>query len=90
MSTSTPGESQHNRRTASPFDIRLVIALLFVIYGVVLSLMGLNPSPEDIEQAAGFNINLWSGIGMLVFSALLATWAFLRPVRVPEEFESTE
>ncbi|MBB4931089.1 xanthine/uracil/vitamin C permease (AzgA family) [Lipingzhangella halophila] len=87
MSTTSPG-SQERRRAAGLFDIRLVIALLFVIYGVVLTLMGVNPAPEAIEQAAGVNINLWSGIGMLVFAALLGIWVYLRPVRVPEEFES--
>ncbi len=87
MSTATPGSAK-GRRTAGLFDIRLVIALLFVIYGVVLTVVGATASPENIEKAAGININLWSGLGMLGFAAFMAGWAYLRPVRVPEESET--
>lgn len=86
MSTAPP-EQQNRIRTARLFDIRLVIALLFVIYGLVLTVMGANPTPEQIAKAAGININLWSGIGMLAFAVVIGAWAFLRPVRVPEEPE---
>ena len=32
------------------------------------------------NKAAGLNIDLWAGIGMLVFAALMIAWALLRPV----------
>ena len=71
---------------AQAFDIRLVIAFLLGTYGIVLTVMGIGfTTDEDIAKAAGININLWAGIGMLVFSAAFVLWAKLRPINVPQE-----
>ncbi|TQN28412.1 hypothetical protein FHX37_3756 [Haloactinospora alba] len=88
MNTETPG-SERGGRSGSVFDIRVVIALLFTIYGVVLTGLGMFQSPEELDKAAGVNINLWSGLGMLAFSGFLACWVALRPVRMPEESSDT-
>ena len=49
------------------FDLRSVIGLLFVVYGVVLTIMGLFfESPVDLAKAGGIDLNLWSGLIMLV------------------------
>ncbi|WP_447004013.1 hypothetical protein ACRAKI_30910 [Saccharothrix isguenensis] len=70
---------------AGLFDLRLVIALLFAIFGAVLLVVGLGFTEEsDLAKADGLNINLWSGVGMIVLSVLFAGWAALRPVIVPE------
>ena len=80
-------------RTASSaasrlFDLRMVIAVLFAIYGVVLTIMGFtSTSDEDIERAGGINLNLWSGVAMLVVAALFGTWVLLRPLQLPTEQE---
>ena len=76
--------SSGSARTAGAFDIRSVIALLFVIYGAVLTVVGVFQPAAEVAKAAGVNINLWAGIGMLVFSALFALWVRLRPIVVPE------
>ncbi|PSL58422.1 hypothetical protein B0I31_101640 [Saccharothrix carnea] len=77
-------------RKAGLFDLRLVIAVLFAIYGVVLLVVGLGFTDEaDLTKADGLNINLWSGIGMIALSAVFAAWATLRPVIVPEGGEGT-
>jgi hypothetical protein len=77
-------------RKAGAFDIRLIIALLIGVYGAVLTVMGIGfTSDADIEKAAGVNINLWAGIGMLVFTALFVAWALLRPIVVPAETDTT-
>ncbi|MBY8852575.1 hypothetical protein K7G98_31845 [Saccharothrix sp. MB29] len=71
---------------AGLFDLRLVIAVLFAIYGVVLVVVGLGFTDEsDLARADGLNINLWTGVGMLVLAALFAAWALLPPVIVPDE-----
>jgi hypothetical protein len=68
------------------FDIRLIIALLVGIYGLVLTVLGLwVTSDEEIEKSAGVNINLWAGLGMLVVAAAFAGWALIRPLGVSEE-----
>lgn len=76
------------RHTAGAFDIRLIISLLFAIYGLVLAIMGIAvTSATEIEKSAGININLWGGIAMLVFAAAFAAWAKLRPIIIDESAE---
>ncbi|MGW7536136.1 hypothetical protein [Amycolatopsis sp. NPDC054798] len=76
---------------AGAFDIRLIIALLLGVYGVILTIMGAGfTSDDDLKKAADVNINLWSGIGLLVVTALFVLWAVLRPLVVPPSEETTE
>lgn len=75
-------------KKAGVFDIRLIIALLIGGYGLVLTIMGLwFTTDEELTRAADVNINLWAGIGMLVFAALFVLWAKLRPIVVPPSTE---
>jgi len=76
-----------DKKKAGAFDIRIVIALLVGIYGVVLTILGIVGSQAEVDKAAGININLWGGIGMLVFAALFVLWARLRPIVVPLDDE---
>ena len=62
------------------FDLRRIIGGLFIVYGVLLTVLGLFDSQEEIDKAAGVNINLYAGLGMLVFGALMLVWAFTRPL----------
>ena len=73
------------KKKAGAFDIRVVIALLVGIYGVVLTILGITGSQAETDKAAGININLWGGIAMLVFAALFVLWARLRPIVVPAD-----
>lgn len=74
-------------RAANRFDIRRLIGGLFVVYSVVLVLLGLLGSHTVKHKAAGINIDLWTGIGMLVFGAFMIAWALLRPT-LPEPPET--
>ncbi|MFI5693445.1 hypothetical protein ACIA58_16480 [Kribbella sp. NPDC051586] len=76
-----------DKKKAGAFDIRIVIAALIGIYGVVLTILGIVEKQSEIDKAAGININLWGGIAMLVFTALFILWARLRPIAVPVEEE---
>ena len=68
----------------SAFDIRLIIAVLLGVYGVVLTVLGLFfVTDEDVRKGSNVNINLWTGIAMLVVGALFVLWTWLRPLRVP-------
>lgn len=83
--------ANESRSRAGVFDIRLVIALLIGVYGLVLTVLGIGfTSEEDLAKAADVNINLWAGIGMLVFAALFVLWARLRPLAVPTEAEQEQ
>ncbi len=56
------------------FDIRILIGGLFTLYGVVLIVAGLVASKAEKQKAAGININLWMGLGMLVLGVLFLLW----------------
>jgi hypothetical protein len=78
------------KKKAGAFDIRIVIAALIGLYGLVLTILGIIADPTEVEKAADININLWGGIAMLVFTALFVLWARLRPIVVPVEKPPTE
>ena len=66
------------------FDLRTVIAILFIFYGVILAIMGLFfVTPIDIVKAGGININLWSGIVMILVAAGFFRGRALRPLAPP-------
>jgi hypothetical protein len=68
------------------FDLRSIIALLFGVYGIILTVMGLFfESAAELQKAGGIDINLWSGIVMILVAALFALWAWLRPLVPPGE-----
>src|SRR6185369_15803328 len=66
---------------SSLFDLRTVIAILFAFYGVVLTIMGfVTATPENTAKSGGLNLNLWTGIGMLILAAIFAVWARAKPL----------
>src|SRR5919201_983411 len=65
---------------ANLFDLRRIIGGLFVLYGIVLIIMGVGDSSAEIAKSAGVHINLWAGIGMLIVGLLFLLWAFTRPL----------
>ncbi len=73
-------DADRARRAADLFDLRRIIGGLFAIYGVILLVLGLGASDADIEKAAGWNLNLWVGVAMLITAALFLAWAFARPL----------
>jgi hypothetical protein len=79
-------EATRQGHRARVFDIRVFIALLIGVYGVVLVLMGLfGTSDSDLARAGGLNINLYAGVGMAVAAGAFVLWARLRPVVVTDE-----
>ncbi|GHH80051.1 hypothetical protein GCM10018793_34260 [Streptomyces sulfonofaciens] len=74
------------RRSATAarlFDIRRIIGGLFVVYGVIVTIAGFTASDADINKAQDININLWTGLGMLVLGLLFLLWLKLRPTAPP-------
>ncbi|KMS72531.1 membrane protein [Streptomyces viridochromogenes] len=65
------------------FDIRRIIGGLFVIYGVIVTIAGLTDDDAAIDKAEGVNINLWTGLGMLLLGLFFLTWLKLRPTAPP-------
>ncbi len=52
-------------------DIRVPIGLLFVILGVLLALYGALAENVITPRSLGVNIDLWWGIAMAVFGAIM-------------------
>jgi hypothetical protein len=79
----TAEDEAQTAKIANRFDIRRLIGGLFLIYGAILLVLGIVGSHAVKTKAAGINIDLWTGIGMLVFGALMVFWALTKPT-VPE------
>jgi hypothetical protein len=73
-------DARRAAKAARLFDIRRLIGGLFLIYGVILVILGLGESDASIEKSADINVNLYSGLGMLLLSAFFIAWALLRPL----------
>ncbi|ALV35232.1 hypothetical protein [Streptomyces sp. CdTB01] len=80
-------ELQKQSATAARiFDLRRIIGGLFVLYGVIVTIAGITDDQAAIDKAQGVNINLWTGIGMLLLGIFFLVWLKLRPTppTVPE------
>ena len=75
------GPEDSNSASKRLFDLRWLIAVMFVVYGIVLSITGIVDSQAEIHKAAGVRINLWTGIGMFIVGLVFAAWARWRPLR---------
>jgi hypothetical protein len=73
---------------ANLFDLRRIIGGVFAVWGILLVFLGITDSDAEIAKAAGVNINLWAGLGMLALAAVFLIWAFTRPLG--EQLESAE
>jgi hypothetical protein len=67
-------------RAANLFDIRRIIGGLFLLYGLVLLVLGFGASDDDIRRAHGLNVNLAVGIALLIVACFFIAWALLRPL----------
>lgn len=59
-------------------DIKLPIGLMFSLFGIILTVYGIISNGAPIYQHSfNININLWSGMFMLVFGGIMLLLAFL-------------
>ncbi|MFC4064748.1 hypothetical protein [Actinoplanes subglobosus] len=72
------------RKLARLFDVRRVIGGLFVVYGVIVTVIGVLDGPSELEKAQGVRINLWMGLGMLALGLLMLLWLRLNPPPEPD------
>jgi len=80
QSEQAEADAQRAAKAARLFDIRRLIGGLFLIYGVILVVLGLGESDASIEKSADVNVNLYSGLGMLALAAFFIAWGLLRPL----------
>ncbi len=85
-----PDESKPSL-TASLFDLRSVIGILFAVYGVVLTILGIiGESSTDLAKAGGIALNLWTGLAMLVGAVIFFVWVWRKPPLPPSPDEIAE
>jgi len=75
---------------AKLFDIRSFCGGLFLIFGVIVTIVGLGASDADIAKASGINLSLWIGLIMLVMGAIFIGWLLARPPEILHSHEVTE
>ncbi len=60
-------------------DIKIPIGLMFSLFGILLSIFGLFTNGDEMYSVSlGNNINLWSGIFMLIFGCFMLFISDLR------------
>ncbi|MEU0424792.1 hypothetical protein ABZ235_14430 [Streptomyces canus] len=65
------------------FDLRRIIGGLFVLYGIIVTIAGINPSDSSLDKSEGININLWTGLAMLLLGIFFLVWLKMRPTPPP-------
>jgi hypothetical protein len=84
-----PGESS-TELLAKLFDLRTFTGALFLIFGVIVTIVGLGASEADIQKAAGINLSLLLGVIMLVMGVFFIGWMLLRPPELLHGHEMSE
>ena len=56
--------------------MRWPIGGMFTITGILLVIYGLVSDPAIYEKSLGINVNLWWGLVLLVFGALMLLFAY--------------
>jgi hypothetical protein len=64
------------------FDIRTPLGVMFAILGFLIAGYGLASDPSEYQRSLGINVNLWWGVTLLVFGAVLLLLAW-RACRAP-------
>lgn len=88
MSSDIDDDSPRNATASRLFDLRTIIGGLFVVYGLLLIVVGIFDNEAEVAKADGIRINLWLGLAMLVLGALFLLWVRLRPLRIERPADS--
>jgi membrane-bound ClpP family serine protease len=88
--TLTP-EQQKTVASTRRFDLRRILGALFVLYGVIVFVVGLVATGDkELRMTGGIHINLWTGAAMFVLGLLFFLWDRLSPVPAEDILKSEE
>jgi hypothetical protein len=60
------------------FDLRIPIGLMFTTFGLMLTAFGLMSDEAIYARSLGINVNLWWGLVLLGFGAVMLAFAARR------------
>jgi len=86
----TTEEQEAHVRSTRRFDLRRIIGAIFVLYGLIVLVVGLADPTADKAKTGGIAINVWTGVAMLVVGGLFFLWDRLRPVPAEDILASYE
>ncbi|MEV4641228.1 hypothetical protein AB0J80_28190 [Actinoplanes sp. NPDC049548] len=75
---------------AKLFDIRSFTGALFLIFGLIVTGVGLTADDADIAKSAGLNLALILGPLMLAMGVVFVGWLLLKPPQLLHSHEVTE
>ncbi|WP_242088542.1 hypothetical protein [Curtobacterium sp. DN_7.5] len=78
--TTMTEEQQALVRSTRRLDLRRILGGLFVLYGVITTIVGIVHWNTDPIKTGGIHINLWVGLSLLVGGLLFFLWDRLNPV----------
>jgi hypothetical protein len=64
-------------------DLRVPIGMMFGLAGAILAAYGIFSDPAIYRASLGINVNLWWGLVMMVFGAVMLGTAWLSARRRP-------
>ena len=64
-------------------DLRIPIGLMFGLFGLILTGVGIFGSADLTAKSLGINMNLWWGLALLGFSAVMLLLAFKKKSALP-------
>jgi len=64
-------------------DIKFPIGLMFSVLGILLTIYGFFTGSDEAlySRSLGININLWSGLGMLLFGSTMLLLFYLSRIK---------
>jgi hypothetical protein len=72
------------------YDLRRILGALFLVYGIITTVIGILNFSSDVHRTEGIAINLWAGLSMLVLGALFILWDRFAPVSADDIIHSAE
>ncbi|NEG54963.1 hypothetical protein [Bifidobacterium platyrrhinorum] len=86
----TQAEKDQAVKAARNNDLRRLIAILFIIYGVIVTIVGIVAPNMNGADTNGIAINLWTGIVMLVIGIAFELWCRFKPLSAEDIIASAE
>ena len=86
----TEEEKEEMVRSTHHGDLRRILGMIFVVYGVVVFIVGLVDPAADVAKTSGLPINLWTGGCMFVVGIAFFVWDHFNPVPAEDIIASAE